>query len=210
MALFNIDLFGLIRSFLGPFGKLLDYLKQSYDHLTTIFDSAQMLTQSVIDEVNAFRNFKEDVRFKQRVVNLETAIQKTRDLIEGIPAAWKAIIDIVQQFKKQITAEGNPLEEAEAVTEDLESGGITTLIKRFPALGRALERLLGVLALIVQALEGIVNTIDDLQTVVDEVRRLRLEIEKADTIFLSQSNPRRTVRLENGTTMRIRVGKLHS
>ena len=198
-----------VKAFLGPFGKLFDSLKQSYDKLINIFDAAQKLTNSVVSEVNAWRNFKQDVRFAQRVVQLESAVQKTRDLIEGIPAAWRSIIDIVKQFKQSLSQETNPIEDAEAATADIESGGIKTLLEKFPALAKGLERVLGALALVLQALESIASVIDDLQTVIDEITRLRLEVEKLDTIFLSQSNKRKTLQLANGKSIRIRLGKLH-
>ena len=198
-----------IKRFLGPFGKLFDSLKASYDKLIHIFDAAQKLTDSVVSEVGAWRNFKQDIRFAQRVVQIERAIQKTRDLIEGIPAAWHSIIDIVKQMKESLTQETNPVEDAEAVTEDIESGGIKTILQKFPRFAKAFEKVLGALALLLQALETIANIIDDIQTVVDEIRRLREEIERLDTIFLPQTNLRKTLKLANGKTIRIRLGKLH-
>ena len=198
-----------IKAFFGPFGKLFDSLKQSYDKLINIFDAAHKLTNSVVSEVAAWRHFKQDIRFAQRVVQLESAVQKTRDLIEGIPAAWRAIVDIVKQFKESLTQETNPIEDAEAASADIESGGVKTLLERFPRLAKGLEKVLGALALVLQALESIASVIADLQTVVDEITRLRLEIEKLDTIFLSQSNKRKSLKLANGKSIRIRIGHLH-
>lgn len=210
-SLFGFDLSGIVdtfKSFLGPLGKLFDSLKQSYDKLTTIFDAANKLKDSIVGEVIAWKNFKQDIRLRQRVVQLESAIQKTRDLIEGIPEAWRSIQDLVKQIRSQIT-EGNPVEEAETAAEDLESGGLKSFLEKFPKLAKGLEKVLGVLAIVLQALEAIRSAIDDIQTVVDELKRLRLEIEKLDTIFLSQSNKRKRLKLEDGSTIRIRVGKLH-
>jgi hypothetical protein len=212
MALFGLDfsaIFDAIKSWLGPFGKLIDSLKQSYDKLIHIFDAAQKLTDTIVGEVDAWKNFKSDIRFAQRVIQIERAVQKTKDLIEGIPESWRSIVDIVKTFKAQF-AEGNPVEDTEAIVEDLESSsGIKSLLTKFPQLAKGLEKLLGVLALVIQALEAIAKTIDDLQTIVDELKAIRLEIEKLDTIFLSQSNKRKTLRLTNGKTIRIRLGKLH-
>ena len=208
--LFNISgILERIKTFLGPFGKLFDSLKQSYDKIVHIFDAAEKLTAAVVAEVNGWRNFKQDIRFAQRVVQLESAFQKTRDLIEGIPAAWHSIVDVVKQLKESLTQETNPIDEASAATEDIESGGIRTLLQKFPRLAKGLERVLGALALVLQALETIASIIDDLQTVIDEITRLRLEVEKLDTIFLSQSNKRKTLQLADGSTIRVRLGKLH-
>ncbi len=209
--LFNISgILDRIKTFLGPFGKLFDSLKQSYEQLIHIFDAAKKLTDSVVGEVDGWRSFKQDIRFRQRVVQLESAFQKTRDLIEGIPASWHSIVDIVKQLKESLTQETNPIEDAEAATEDIESGGIKTLLQKFPRLAKGLEKVLGALALVLQALETIANVIGDLQTIVDELKALRLEFEKLDTIFLSQTNKRKTLRLADGKTIRIRVGKLHA
>ena len=208
MAFSLTGIFSAVQSFAGPLGKLWDSLKQTYNHVTTIYSSADKLVQSVISEVTAWRNFKQDIRFKSRVVQLESAVSKTKDLIEGIPAAWRSIVDIIKQFKSQL-GQSNPVEEAEAATEDLEAGGFGNLLKSFPKLAQGLEKLLGFLAIVIQALDAIVNTIDDLQTIVDEITRLRLEIEKLDTIFLSQSNKRKTLKLADGSSIQIRVGKLH-
>ena len=213
MVLFGFSLDGLfsaIKSFLGPFGKLFDLLTQSWDKLTTIVQRATKLLDDGIAEFNAWKNFKQDIRLKSRVVNLESAIDKTRALIEGIPTAWHSIIDIVKQFKNQIGEGGNPTEDAEALIKDAESGGLKDLLTKFPKLAKGLEKILGVLALVLQALESISAVIDDLQNVLDEITRLRLEIEKLDTIFLQQGNKRKLLKLANGKSIKIRLGKLHA
>jgi hypothetical protein len=209
MAFGLSGIFSFIHNLLGPVGQLFDKIGQAYTHLTNVFSSAQKLVTSITDEVNAWRNFKQDIRFAQRVVNLESAINKTRDLIEGIPNAYRSIVDAVKQIKSQIGGTGSPTAEAESAVEDLEAGGFKTLFERFPALARGFERVLGGIAILVQALEAIVSVIDDIQTVVDEIKRLRLEIEKLDTIFLQQGNKRKTLFLANGKKIKIRLGKLH-
>jgi len=220
MATFTIDFSGIasrflapivdrIKALLGPFGKLIDKLKETYDKLIHVFDAGQKLTDSVIAEIDGWKNFKSDIRFSQRVIQIERAVQKTKDLIEGIPESWKAIVDIFKTIKSQLTSESNPIEDAEAATEDIESSGVKTLLEKFPRLAKGLEKVLGALALVLTALEAIADTIHDLQTIVDELKAIRLEIEKLDTIFLSQSNKRKVLRLSNGSTIRVRVGKLH-
>jgi len=213
MALFGLDfsgIFNAVKGFLGPLGKLIDKVKESYDKLTGVLQSAETLKDSIVEEINGWKSFKQDIRLAQRVIQIERAIQKTRDLIEGIPAAWRSIVEIVKTFRAQIGGESNPVEDTEAIVEDVESsGGISALLRKFPALAKGLEKLLGVLGLIVQALDAIATTISDLQQIVDELKALRLEFEKLDTIFLSQSNKRKTLRLEDGSRIRVRIGKLH-
>lgn len=211
MALFGLDfaaIFTAVKGLLGPFGKLFDKLGETWTHITNIVASATHLRDSIVEEINGWKNFKQDIRVRQRVVQLESAVQKTRDLIEGIPLAWRSILDLIKQFKSQFN-EPNPAEETEGLVEDIEAGGIKNLLTKFPALARGLEKVLGFLAIVVQALETLSNAIDDIQTIVDELKRLRLEIEKLDTIFLSQSNKRKTIRLADGGSIKIRVGHLH-
>jgi hypothetical protein len=203
-------LFQLIRGLLGPFGKLLDSLKKAFDHVVNVMTAADKLATSIREEIDGWKNFKQDIRFKQRVIELEAAFIKTRDLIQGIPEAWHNVLDLIKQIKAQVGGGESPVEDAEAIAEDLESGGVKKLLQQFPKLARGLEKLLGVLAIIIQALEAIADAIDHVQTIVDELKRIRLEIEKLDTIFLSQSNPRKTIKLANGKTMKIRVGSLHA
>jgi hypothetical protein len=210
MALFD-SIFNTVKTFLGPLGTLFDHLKSVYVGITNVYSDADKLATSIRDEIDAWRNFKQDIRIRQRVVQVERAIEKTRDLIEGIPAAWRALLDIISEIKSQIAGQENPIEEAESTVEDIESsGGISGILSKFPAFARALEKLLGVLALIVTALESISKGIADIQTIVDELKAIRLEIEKLDTIFLSQSNKRKTLKLADGSTIRVRVGNLHS
>lgn len=212
VALFGIDfgsLFSAVKNFLGPLGQIWDKIGEAWTHLQTIGQRATQLKDSIVEEIDGWKNFKSDIRLKQRVVQIESAIEKTRALIEGIPAAWRAILDLIKQAKDQLNVQ-NPVEEAQAITTDIEEGGIKTLLTRFPALARACERVLAFLGIVVTALEAISNVVDDFQTIVDEMKRLRLEIEKLDTIFLSQSNKRRRLKLADGSTIRIRVGHLHS
>lgn len=213
--LFGFDfsaVFDAIKTWLGPVGKLFDQVKLGVEHTIALRKRTDTLVASILAEAEGWKNFKQDIRIKQRVVQIERAISKTRALIEGIPASWKAIQDLWKETAgkfKEISGSG-AAEEAEAIAADVESTGVKGLAKLFPRLGRASERLLGVVFIIVDAIEQASNIIDDLQTIVDELKRLRLEFEKLDTVFLPQSNKRRRVRLADGSTIRIRVGSLHS
>jgi methyl-accepting chemotaxis protein len=212
MALLSVDfgaLFQLIRRFLGPFGKVLDKVKETYDHLVNILNDADHLADSIRGEITAWKTFKQDIRIRQRVVQIERAIEKTRSLIQGIPEAWRSILEIIKQVRANIGGGADAATEAEAAVEEVEAGGVKGILERFPALARGLERLLGVLAILIQALESISKVIQDVQQIVDEIKAIRLEIERLDTIFLQQSNKRKTVRLADGRTLKIRVGKLH-
>jgi hypothetical protein len=140
------------------------------------------------------------------------AITKTRALVEGIPAAWHSIQDLFKQFKEKVNT-ANVNTQAADLAADIEEGtgeGVAGLLKKFPKLAKGLTKIFGVLVLVTDALESVSRTIDDLQVILDEITRLRLEIEKLDTVFLSQSNARERVKLADGKVIRIRVGKLHA
>jgi len=146
-----------IQAILGDLGKLFTNVKTTFKHLTGVIGAGQNLFESIKGEIDGWKNFREDIRLKSRVVNLEIAFRKTRDLILGIPASWRAVIDIFSQVRK-------------AIAKDVAAEEGAALL---------------------------------------ELKALRLEIEKLDTIFLSQSNKRKRLKLANGKSIRIRVGKLH-
>ena len=201
-----------VIKFLGPVGKLIDGARLALVHLKTIVQRMTKLLDAGVAEFQAWRHFKEDIKFKSRVVNLEIAFTKTRALIEGIPNAWHSILDIIQQFKEKLNVE-SPVREAADLSAEIEEGsgeGLTSILKKFPKLAKGLEKVLGVLALVLDALESTSKTIDDLQVILDEISALRREIESLDTIFLAQNNKRKRVKLADGRSIQIRVGKLHS
>jgi hypothetical protein len=148
----------------------------------------------VKDEIAGFKNFKQDLRFKSRVVNLEQAIQKTRDLILGIPASWRAVLDLFSQIKSAI--QKDVVAEEGAAILAVETAGLSEVV-------------VGI-TVIYQVASFVESVISDFQTIVDEIGRLRREIEKLDTIFLSQSNKRKTLKLADGGSIKVRVGKLHA
>jgi len=199
-----------IKKLLAPFTSLFNLITNFWTNLKNLLSDANNLVQSVIAEINAWRSFKENISFKTRLVSLPEAYDKTKEFILSIPAAWHAVVDIVQQIKGKFETGGNPTEEAEQVIQDIESSGFKGILKQFPKFAKGFEKVLGFVALVADALQSIISGIHDLQTIVDTLRGIREEIESADTIFLKQSNPRRTVTLADGTTMKIRVGKLHS
>ena len=159
-----------------------------------IFSNVENLFNTSKGEIDGWKNFKQDIRLHSRVVNLESAIQKTRDLIQGIPQSWHAVLDVISQVKS-------------AFAKDVAGEEVAALLAVETA---GLSEVVAVLTVIYQVLSFVEGIISDLQTIVDELKRLRLEIEKLDTIFLSQSNKRKTLKLANGRSIRIRLGKLHA
>ena len=209
-----IDLFNpileAIKRALGPFGKLFDLLGRFWDNLKTVGSRSQQLINSIIGEINAWKNFKEDISFRTRVINVKSAIDKSEEFISQLGAAWSAIKDLVSQIKQKFQTAGDPVGDAKAAVDDIESSGFRGILEKFPRLAKGLERVLGWVALLADTLETISSSIDDLQTILDTISAIRDEVETGSTIFLSQKNPRKTLKLEDGSPIKIRVGNLHS
>jgi len=206
---FLSPLLNRIKAALGPLGKLWDKVVEAWNHITGIITNGDKLVESIKGEIDAWKNFKEDIRFSSRVINLEKAIAKTEELFQGIPDSWHAIQDLVKNIKEKLNVSEPKPSEVEELESEFEEGGISNLLKRFPALAKFFEKALGFLTLLVDALESIANAIDDHQTIVDEAKRIRLEIEQLDSIFLQQNNKRKNIKLATGKTIRIRIGNLH-
>jgi len=190
MSLFT-DPWGFFLSKFPKVAALLDLGQKLTKHFTGTFQAGLDLFNSIIDEVNAWKNFKEDIRLKSRVVNIESAITKTKDLVEGLFASWRAILALIK-----------------SLTTKLELGGAAEIVEAATGIGLPVA-LVNFLVLVVEVLDTVRDVIDDLQTIVDEITRIRTEIETLDTIFLSQSNKRKTIKLADGKSIKIRLGKLH-
>ena len=192
-------------------GKLVDKITEGISHILTLVDRINTLVSSVITEVDAFRNWKEDVRIKSRVINVPIALTRTADLVTEVENAWNSIIDLAKSFKETVKGGGDPQAEAEEVAADL--GDLSnvgeSLLKKLPKLSKGLEKLLGVVSLIVEGIITWSDAIDDLQSIVNAVRDLRIEVETGDTLFLSQKNKRKVLQLADGSSIKIRVGNLH-
>jgi hypothetical protein len=172
--------------------KLLDLAQKIIKHFTGVVDAGIHLFESFNAEVQAFKNFREDFRLKSRVINVERAITKIRDLVQGLFAAWRAIISL---FK--------------GLTLKLEAGGAAEVAEAATGIGLPVA-VVNAIVVMVEVLDTIANIIDSAQTVLDEITRLREFIETGDTIFLQQRNKRKYLKLDSGKTIRVRLGKLHS
>jgi hypothetical protein len=201
-----------LKTILGPFGKMFDLLSHFWERSKDFLTKGNKLFQSVLDEIKAWKHFKESISYRTQVINIPKAVEKTQELLQQIFAAWRAIIDLFKELKGKITEGGgsDPTEEAKAAVEDIEQSGFKSILKQFPKLARGLEKVLGFVALAADALGSIIQAIDDLQAIVDATKAIREEVETGGTIFLQQKNKRKTVKLETGKSIRIRIGRLHS
>jgi phage-related minor tail protein len=209
-----IDLFNplldAVKRALGPFGKLFDLIGKFWTNLTSLGSRVQRLYLSILAEIQAWRTFKEDISFRTRVINVKSAIEKTGEFIDQFKAAWSAVKDLVQNLKGKFETAGDPVGDAKAAVDDIEASGFKGILEKFPKLAKGLEKVLGFVALLADALESISSGIDDLQAILDTITALREEIETGSTVFLQQKNARRYVKLKDGGSIKIRVGNLHA
>jgi hypothetical protein len=199
-----------IKEALGPFGKLFDLLGKFWQNLTNLFADIQTLVSSILSEIAAWKSFKESLSFRTRVINVKSAIDKTEEFWQQIVAAKDSVIDLWKQLRGKFETTGNPTEEAEQAIADIEGSGFKTILEKFPKLVKGAEKVLGFVAIVADALESIIAGVHDLQAIVDVLKGIREEIETGSTVFLQQKNARKIVKLDDGTSMKIRVGNLHS
>lgn len=196
---------------LAPFKRVIDLVKRFFTGFKDSFDKGNALATEIINEIDAWKNFTQAVPVRTGVINIPKAVEQTQKVIDEIKNAWRAIVDLFKEIKKQSQGQQeDPTTEAEDIMTDLESGGAKNLIEKFPKVAKAFEKVLGFLAVIVGVLETLQKTIDDLKTIVDAIKDIREEIEFGSTIFLQQKNARKRVNLTDGSAMSIRVGSLHS
>ena len=211
LDLFNPLLNG-IKTLLGPFGRAFDLIRHLWQNLTDGFEKGKELAGLVRGEIDAWRHFREDINFRTGVVSLPAAVQATKDLVAGVVEAWHAAVDLFGKVKGKLTesAGPNPTEEAEQALKDIESSGFKSILKQFPKFAKGLEKALGFVAILVDTLDNLLDAIDDLLAIVNALKDLREEIETGKTIFLQQKNARKTLKLKDGGSIKIRVGNLHS
>lgn len=199
-----------LKEALGPFGKIFAIVNKFWTRLTSLRQNVQKLVDTILGEIRAWKGFKEDIAFRTRVINLPKAIDKTKEFIDQLRSAWDAVIELWTDLKGKLEFGGNPTEEAEAAIKDLEASGFKDILSKFPRLLKGAEKVLGFVAIVADALSSILAAIDDLQRIADAVKALREEIETGSTVFLNNRNPRKTIKLADGGSMKIRVGNLHS
>lgn len=196
-----------LEPILGPLQPVLKVLGNLKDSTFGLYEKISKLTETVVHEYNEIKNFKEDIHWRGRVVNAPQVVKKIKRLTEIPTEVATKIKEMVSVLKEQAGGK-TPAELAEEAVEGLEGiEGFRGLLQRFaPKLAKGAEKLLGVLAILVEVLITWNTLIDDLQTIADDVKEVRLDIEKLDLIFLPQNNARRWVTLEDGRRTRWRIG----
>jgi len=199
-----------------PLSKLWDILKGFFTALVEVVPATIKLVTDSIEEVKAWKEFKKGISFKTGVINLQSVRQHIEDLIQELITAWKSLVDLFTSgFKMPLRSVKEATDACEEVVKGFEEVfGRFGLQEGIQKLGAALEKAGGkvfeVLALIQAVAEEALKVVTELQSIVDAVKDVRKTFQTGEGLFLQSKNPRRTVSLEDGTTMKIRIGNLHS
>lgn len=202
----------LFAPVLAPLKKLFNAVKSFFTALIDLVPESIDLFKLILSEIEAWRQFKQGFNFKSGVVNLQSARDRFSDLIGEIVDAWNALIGLWKGAKL------NPLEqinEASAALADVleEFGQIGRFSEFLKGVGPKLEKMGGkvfeVLAIIQQIAELLLDVVRKLKTIVTAIRDVRQTIQTGEGLFLQQKNPRKTVQLADGSSIKIRLGNLH-
>jgi hypothetical protein len=197
----------------GPVSRLITSIRQTIDTATHIFDVVKETVDDAIAIYEEVKNFELKPHWKIRALSAPEAIDHIKELAQAPTKIFIAVKDLVGRIRDSFRAFKTPLAEAEAAA--VEAGALEgNIFKLFPRLaslvGRAITRILGFAALIVQLVIDVDNAVADIHTIVRGLRGIITSLNHLDVVFLQQNNKRRIVRLEDGSTMKIRLGKLHS
>lgn len=188
---------------LGPIKGLVSIFSKFRDTTVGTFEAGQQLFEEVLSEYNKIKTFKERPMWRNRVVSVPRVISNFQTLVAVPTMVFEAFRDLTMQLKGKLEPATFEPEELEGL-EDLR-GVFSKLGSRFAA---AFEKVLGVLAIILDALVTVRATIDDLKKIVDAVKTVREDLENLDGLFLPQHNKRKTIQSDIGP-IRIRLGDLH-
>lgn len=188
---------------LGPLKGLVNLFTKFRDTTVGTFDAGNKLFEEVLSEYQKIRDFKSRPAWKNRVVSVPRVIDNIQQLVAVPNQVFTAVRDLFQQLKGKIEPGTFDPEEIEGL-EDLR-GAFSRL---GPKITTAFEKVLGVLAIILDSLVTVRQVIDDLKTIVDDVKKVREDLENLDGLFLPQNNKRKAIQSDIGT-LHVRVGKLH-
>ena len=203
-------IFDKIKQVFAPFTKLVDFIFHFWTKLQETGTKINSLIALVLSEVSEWQNFRENLAFRTKVTNASVLIEGVREFWAQMVAAWNSIQDLVREIKGKFAGAGeDPAQEVREAIKDVEESGFKNILAKFPRVLKGAEKLLGFVAILLDAMTTILAAIDDLTTIVEALKAIREDVETGGPLFLKQSNPRKTIRLADGGTMKIRIGNLH-
>ncbi len=204
-----------LQPVLGPIQKLWGIIKGFFTALIDVIPETITLVKGTIAEVNEWRNFKEGISFTRGVINLQSVRDHIEDLITELITAWKSLVDLFTSgFKMPLRSVKEATDAVEEVVTGFEDVfgkfGLKEGLKRLGAvLEKAGGKVFEVLALVQAVAEEALKVVRELQSILNAVKDVRETFQTGKGLFLSQTNKRKTLKLEDGSSIRIRVGNLH-
>jgi phage-related protein len=200
---------------IAPLTKLWNTIKSFATALIDVIPSTISLVQLIISEVNEWRNFRQNISFKGGVINLQRTKDRLQELIDEITQAWSSLVHLFTDgFKLPVKGVQEMAEAAEEVAVAFEEFfgkfGLTTFLQRIvPVLEKAGGKVLEVLALMEAVAEEALKVVNEINDIVVALKDIRETFEHGEGLFLQQKNPRKTLPLKDGGSIKVRVGNLH-
>jgi hypothetical protein len=201
---FEAKIIELLQPIIRPIQPLITIFTKFRDSTIGILDAASQLNDSVRTVIDTVVHFQEQPHIKSRVISLPRVVQNVQELVALPGQIISALEEMWSNLKGKLTPDAFDVEELEGL-EDLRA-----IVTKFGTkISAGFEKILGVVSIIVDSLVTIRTTIDDLQTIVDAVQTVIDDVENLNGIFLPQSNPRKTLQLVEGGSIKVRLGNLH-
>lgn len=204
----------LFAPVLTPLQRLWGILKGFFTAIVEVVPETISLAKLVYSEVLEWKNFREKINFKTGVISPSSSKQRIQDLIDELVAGWHGLVDLFTSGFKLSVKPLQDAQEAAAELADLFEGfgklGLREFVEKIgPKIEKAGGKIFEVLAIIQAVAEELLKVVRQLNAIVVAVKDVRETFETGEGLFLSQKNPRKIVKLDDGTSMKIRVGNLH-
>jgi len=154
----------------------------SEEKISAIAEHVKTLAKNLDTEITRVREFKIDIHWKSRVINVPQAIDKFKDLIHELTTGLRdKVIEIARPF-----ADFGRTVKLESFTED-PLGGPASVSKLATAFGKV-EDFITNLNILVGDLDNAVVAASDLTQLFDRVLK---DVEHLDDLFLQQKSKRK-------------------
>ena len=164
-----------VWSSIVSFFSVADRVEARVQALVTNIDA---LVLNVDKEIQAFKDFKFDPKWKTRVINVPIAIDQIKDFIFNVP---DDIIDTLKSTSADLKALFDLFKHGPPGSSPADSVG-------------AIGKLTGWASAVDQSFEVLEKMVDDLGNIVDDLRQIREQIEGLDAFFLGQGRSRRWIK----------------
>lgn len=194
-----------LRPILGPIRAIVAIFTKFRETVPGMLTKMQNLASSALEEYRGFTTFSFKSSPRTRVIQSVRAYQELSDLITKVPTEiFTKLKDLASILRSRLNIQETFSPEDIEGLEDLRG-----LIKKFGGkFTLAFEKLLGVLAIILDTIDALNRTLDDLQTIVDDIKHVRTSLQNLQGFVLPQNNKRIKVELADGSTMYRRQGHL--